>query len=537
MTDAARRAATSARATAEAPLDRVLVVEDDNLTASIVVAAVHGGAQGDDQRARFVADRVATLREAREALRRTAYAAVLLDLHLPDSDGLEALHALLRDGTPAAIIVLTAHDDSATALEALHLGAQDYLFKGRVDTSLILRSLLYSVHRYRAEVRLRRARQLEALGRLAGGVAHDFNNLLTIVIGNAEAIERDLIPPGEVRAAVAEVREAAQRAAALTRRLLAVGRQQQPAPRVVELAEVVRDLEPVVRHLVGSHASVHVSAAPGTGHVRIDPTQVEQLLLNLVLNAREAVPSGGRITIAVAPVEPCDDGRWHPRPRRERYVGLTVQDDGCGIAPKVLARLYDPFVSTKPTAPGSGLGLSIVYGVVQQSEGTIRCDTSLGAGTTFTVAFPAAPAEGPRDPQGYAARPPVGGEVILVVDDEAAVRALTRHVLETHGFTVIEAATGEQALACLDARGDDVDLVLTDMVMPGLRGPELVAELERRRPGLPILLMSGFADDDLLRREALPERAHLLKKPFTHDELLAEVRERLAIRRAAPAIA
>ncbi len=529
--------ATPPRAMPELPLDRVLVVEDDDLTASIVVAAINGSAQLEDQRARFVADRVSTLAQAREALRARGYAAILLDLNLPDSDGLDALHALLDEGPSAAIIVFTARDDSATALEALHLGAQDYLFKGRVDATLILRSLLYSVNRHRAEAQLRRAHQMEALGRLAGSVAHDFNNLLTIVIGNAEAIERDLIPPAEVRAAVSEVREAAQRAAALTQRLLAVGRQQQLTPSVVDLAGVVRDLEPVLRRLVGSYVTLAVTAPAGAGHVRVDPTQVEQLLLNLVLNAREAVPSGGHITIAVRPVDPRDDAHWHPRPRPGRYVGLTVQDDGSGIAPEVLARMYDPFVSTKTAGPGSGLGLSIVYGIVQQSEGAIRCDTALGVGTTFTVAFPLAPVEPPVAPPASEPRAPAGGEVILLVDDEASVRALTRRVLERHGYTVIEAATGEQALARFDVDGGEVDLVLTDIVMPGLRGPELVAELERRRPGLPILFMSGFADDELLRRGALPERARLLKKPFTHDELLAEVRGRLVAGGRAPAIA
>jgi signal transduction histidine kinase len=532
-----RRIATPAGGTAVPPLDRVLVVEDDDLTASIVVAAINDGARLEDERARFVADRVATLAHAREALRQTAYAAVLLDLHLPDSDGLDALRVLLDDGASSAIIVFTARDDSATALEALHLGAQDYLFKGRVDATLILRSLLYSVNRHRAEAQLRRAHQMEALGRLAGSVAHDFNNLLTIVIGNAEALERGLIPPAEVHAAISEVREAAQRAAQLTQRLLAVGRQQQLRPAVVDLAGVVRDLEPVLRRLVGSHVTLSVVAEPGLGHVRVDPTQVEQLLLNLVLNAREAVPSGGRVDIAVGPVEPRDDAHWHPRPRPGRYLGLSVRDDGSGIAPEVLARLYDPFVSTKAAGPGSGLGLSIVFGIVQQSEGAIRCETALGRGTTFTVAFPMASIEVPAPAPVPDPHLPAGGEVILLVDDEALVRALTRRVLERHGYIVIEAATGEQALARFDADGPDVDLVLTDIVMPGLRGPELVQELERRRPGLPILFMSGYADDELMRRGALPERARLLKKPFTQDELLSEVRDRLVAGGRAPATA
>jgi two-component system, cell cycle sensor histidine kinase and response regulator CckA len=288
---------------------------------------------------------------------------------------------------------------------------------------------------------------------------------------------------------------------------------------------------------VGNHVNLTVAARPGAWNVRVDPTQVEQLLLNLVLNARDAVRSGGQVRISVGPVEPQDDAQWHPRPRPGRYVGLTVTDDGRGIAPDVLDRMYDPFVSTKSTGPGSGLGLSIVYGIVQQSEGAIRCDTRLGTGTTFTIAFPLAEGASLPGPPAMEAGTPSSGEVILLVDDEASVRTLTRRVLEKHGYKVIEAATGEQALRCFDVDGDAVDLLLTDIVMPGLRGPELVAELHRRRPGLPILLMSGYADDELFRRGALLERATLLKKPFTHDELLAQVRGRLSTDGRAPAIA
>lgn len=509
--------------------ERILVVEDDDLTAAIVVAAVTGGGDGVDSRDDFEAERVATLAEATEKLQRETFAAVLLDLTLPDSTGLATLNALLSLDVDCAIIVLTALDDSAVALEAVRLGAQDYLFKGRVDARLILRSLLYSIGRHRAEAQLRHTQQMEALGRLAGGVAHDFNNLLTIVIGNVEAMENGMLSPSELPTAVGEIGQAARRAAELTQRLLALGRQQQLQPRVVDIGEAVEAMEPMLRRLIGADTTFTLATSRGTHGVKVDPTQLEELVLNLVLNARDAVRTGGRITIEVSPLDVREGETWRPRLRPGRYVGLTVRDDGEGIPPEVQARMYEPFISTKAPGKGTGLGLSIVFGIVQQSEGAIRCESSLGRGTTFSIAFPEATEASARTapPRVDASADAVQGELILLVEDEPAVRSLARRILERAGYAVLDAPSGDEALAIFARDGGRVRLVVTDVVMPGLRGPDLAAELERQRPGLPVIFMSGYADDDLTRRGVFPEHVGFLKKPFTHLELLAAVRESL----------
>ncbi|MCC6928762.1 MAG: response regulator [Gemmatimonadaceae bacterium] len=509
--------------------ERVLVVEDDDLTATIVVAAVTAGGANADARADFEAFRVATLEGAIEAMRREAFAAVLLDLSLPDSTGLDTLNAVLSMAADSAVIVLTALDDSAIALQAVRLGAQDYLFKGRVDPTLIVRSLLYSIGRHRAETQLRQAQQMEALGRLAGGVAHDFNNLLTIVIGNAEAIENQLLPPSEVPAAIGEIRVAARRAAALTQRLLALGRQQHLQPRVLDIGESVALMEPMLRRIIGPDIAFTSLVSSEAEGVKVDPTQFEQVVLNLVLNARDAVGANGRITVEVVPIEVRDTTGWKPRVRPGRYVALVVRDNGEGVPPEVMAHLYEPFISTKAPGKGAGLGLSIVYGIVQQSEGAIHCESSSGRGTTFTVAFPEVKGGMPPAPPVVVeeATPSSPSETILLVEDEPSVRAISRRILERAGYAVLEAGSGDEALTIFAREGRHVRLVVTDVVMPGLRGPELVAELERLRPGLPVVFTSGYSHDESLRRGVLPEHVAFLKKPFTYVDLLATVREQL----------
>jgi signal transduction histidine kinase len=514
------------------PRERVLIVEDDEMTATIVAAALVGNDAALDVRADFESVSVGTLADAVQALKREQYAAVLLDLSLPDSTGLEALHEILALDADCAIIVLTALDDSAVALQALRLGAQDYLFKGRVDPTLIIRSLLYSLNRHRAERQLRQAHQMEALGRLAGGVAHDFNNLLTVVIGNAEAIEQKVIVGDEIPDAIGEIRLAAQRAAALTQRLLALGRQQQFQPRIVDIGDAVHEIEPVLRRLLAADVTFAIAMAGGPLTARVDPSQVEQLILNLVLNARDAIRPGGRITIEVAPLDTRAVEHFQPALHPGRYVALTIRDDGAGIPVEVQQRMYEPFVTTKPAGKGTGLGLAIVFGIVQQSDGAIACASSPGRGTAFTIAFPQVGESAIAAPVAVGAPSDAGqGEVILLVEDEPAVRSLTKRVLERHGYVVFDAATGVEALAIFRREGERIQLVLTDVVMPGLRGPELVAEIARLRPGVPAMFISGYADDDLMRRGIFPEHVAFLKKPFSHNDLLGIVRQHLQLGR------
>jgi two-component system cell cycle sensor histidine kinase/response regulator CckA len=510
----------------EMRLERVLIVEDDDTTAAIVLAAIADGATLRDARASFEVRRVSTLDEACEALTRDTFAAVLLDLSLPDSTGLDTLHRVLEQAPHVAVIVLTALDDCDLALRAVRLGAQDYLFKGRVDGLLIVRSLLYAITRTRSESQLRHAQQMQALGRLAGGVAHDFNNLLTIILGNAEAAQMEVAPDTVIGESLGEINYAARCAATLTARLLALGRKQQLQPQVLDVGDVVIGMEDVLRSLVGADITFDIRVAAHGLCVRADPMEIEQLVLNLVLNARNAVSPGGTIAIDVGPLTIGPGRGWRPDPRPGDYIGITVRDDGPGIAADLQERMYEPFISTKGPGSGTGLGLSIVYSTVQHSEGAIRCLSSLGTGTTFTVALPvvtlpsAVPATFPS-PIAVDGR----GLTILLAEDEHAVRALAKRVLERAGYRVLDASNGDDALALFTGEGDEVDLVISDVVMPGLRGTELARELELRRPGIPILFMSGYADDELVRRGVFPEHVAFLKKPWSHQDLLRSVRQ------------
>lgn len=326
--------------------ERVLLVEDDDATAEIILSSVARNSSPNDARSAFSLTRVATLTEAQEALTTEEYGAVLLDLNLPDSAGLDTVHAILEAAPHLAVIVLTCADDSDMALEAMRLGAQDYLFKGRIDGALIVRSLLYAISRNRAESRLRHAQQMEALGRLAGSVAHDFNNLLTIIIGNAETAHHDVVAGSEVDGSLGEIRQAAQRAATLTARLLALGRKQQFQPRLLDLGETVSGMSEMLRRVIGSDTAFKVTLPSDHLLVHADPLQLEQLLLNLALNARDADPAPRHVSISVSALPPNAVGAWRPRLGSGRYALLTVTDDGAPIAADVLRRMYEPFAPT-----------------------------------------------------------------------------------------------------------------------------------------------------------------------------------------------
>jgi two-component system cell cycle sensor histidine kinase/response regulator CckA len=373
----------------------------------------------------------------------------------------------------------------------------------------------------------RHALRMEAVGRLAGGIAHDFNNMLTVMIGFAEQLESEV---GE-RAALRQIVRAAQRAADLTRQLLAFSRQQVLRPRTVDLASVVSGMGEMVARLIGDDVRLSIDTAQDLPSVCADPAQLEQIVLNLAINARDAMERGGRLGITVRRV--VVDG---PQPGRAvqpsgEYVRLVVSDTGKGIAPELLHKVFEPFFTTKGTK-GTGLGLSTVYGIVKQSGGYIWVESQVNAGTSFTVDLPvsAASSEGSVDVEraGRAASAVAGGGCVVVVEDLDAVRELTREMLEADGFEVLEAANARQALDVIDSAGSRVDLVLSDVMMPEMTGRELADAIQVRRPDLPVLFMSG-----LPRSLDSSEPETFLAKPFTRTMLLSHVRARLAAASAA----
>jgi signal transduction histidine kinase/DNA-binding response OmpR family regulator len=379
--------------------------------------------------------------------------------------------------------------------------------------------------------RMLQAQKMESLGLLAGGIAHDFNNLTAIVLGYGEMLLGELRPEDPLRNCAAQIVEAGRRSAAVTRQLLAFSRKQAMAPEVLDLNALIRNFERMLGRLIGEDVELNLKLADDPGRVKADPGQIEQIITNLALNARDAMPRGGRLTVETAAVEldetyPLGQARIVPG----RYVLLALTDTGCGMDAATMARLFEPFFTTKSMSNGTGLGLATAYGIVKQSGGYIQACSEPGAGTTFKIFLPrtdAALAAQAAKPGGVGGETPRGsGESILLVEDEAPLRELCGSVLSKLGYRVSAAGNGGEALL-LVGHGLEPDLVLTDVVMPGMNGAELIARLRRDRPGLRVLYMSGYPDDAIFSRGVLDPEVPLVQKPFTERVLAARVREAL----------
>jgi PAS domain S-box-containing protein len=378
-----------------------------------------------------------------------------------------------------------------------------------------------------SQQQLLQAQKMDAVGRLAGGVAHDFNNLLTAIRGNAELLLLE-IPPGDPRRDdVDEIRRASDRAAALTRQLLAFSRRQVLMPRVLGLNEVVQDIERMLRRLIGEDVELATKLDPALRRVRADPGQIEQVLLNLSVNARDAMPHGGRLTVETANVT-LDEAVRQQRPYvlPGEYVMLRVADTGHGMDPETLERAFEPFFTTKPAGRGTGLGLSTVFGIVKQSGGFIWMESALGEGTSVNVYLPpAASAEAESGASAAPRLPSRGTETVLLAEDEETVRRLAVRVLRRGGYEVLEAHDGEAALKVAEEHLPRIGLLVTDVVMPRLGGRDLAARLRALRPDLPVVYVSGYNEEAVHRHGVLDPGTSFVPKPFTADQLLATVRQ------------
>jgi PAS domain S-box-containing protein len=381
-----------------------------------------------------------------------------------------------------------------------------------------------------SQQRLLESQKMEAVGRLAGGIAHDFNNLLTIILGQARLALDQPSREEEVRAALEEISRAGARVSELTRQLLAFSRKQMLQPRELDVGEVITDLERVLRRLVDEDVQLVMTSEPGIPRIWADPVQVQQVIVNLAMNSLDAMPGGGVLTIDAREVDIRQDS---PLARKGThpgaYVQLMVSDTGDGIAPDILPMIYEPFFSTKEVGKGTGLGLSTVYGFVEQSGGAIQVDSAVGRGTTFRLYFPVLASEGGETTL-HAEAAARRGETILLVEDSEPVRVLAGRMLRRRGYTVIEAENGFEALRIFSDAPAKVDLVVTDVVMPGMAGPELVDRLRASEPKLPALLISGHTDDASYGARVADEGMPFLQKPFTPDELVRKVRDVLDVR-------
>jgi two-component system, cell cycle sensor histidine kinase and response regulator CckA len=377
-----------------------------------------------------------------------------------------------------------------------------------------------------SENQLRLAQKMEAIGSLAGGVAHDFNNILSVILSYAGMLLSDLQPEDPMRESLEEIRQAGQRAAALTRQLLLFSRHQVFEPTVLNLNDILGGMDKLVRRILGEDVEVIAVQGEGLSRIFADPSHIEQVIMNLVVNARDAMPTGGKLTLETKDVQldkAFADSHLGVTPGP--YVLLAVTDTGSGMDKETQHRIFEPFFTTKETGKGTGLGLSTVFGIVRQSGGSIWVDSAPGAGSTFNVYFPQSERQ-PEKVRRASTRPVVTGtETILLIEDEEHVRAVSRAILTRNGYRVVEAATPFEALAVCETRSNPIDLVLTDVVMPQMSGPELAKRLRGLRPEIKVLFMSGYTDDTIIRHGMLDPKTRFLQKPLTPEDLLRKVRE------------
>jgi two-component system cell cycle sensor histidine kinase/response regulator CckA len=383
--------------------------------------------------------------------------------------------------------------------------------------------------RLRLEGQLRQSQKMEAIGQLAGGIAHDFNNLLTIIQGYSSMSLQGLGPFDPLREPIEEIEKAALSAGTLTRQLLSFSRRQVVQPRLINLNTAISQVEKMLRRVIGEDVELILETGDDLDEIRADPGLIEQILMNLAVNARDAMPNGGKLILETANL--CLDKAYagaHLAVKTGPHTMLAVTDTGTGMTEQVRAHLFEPFFTTKPQGQGTGLGLATVYGIVQQMEGSIWVYSEMGKGATFKILFPAAkPGERAEElaPQELAASS--GQGCILLVEDEAAVRKFVRSILEKQGYTVLEAADIDEALRIAADRAAEFDLLLTDVIMPRLNGPELADRITALRPGLKVLYMSGYTDRTIRLQSGLEGEAHFIQKPFTPGALAQKVRELL----------
>lgn len=484
---------------------------------------------------RYELEWVSSYEAALDKIARNNHDVYLIDFRLGRHSGLELLRWAVAEGVSAPLILLTGQGDHRVDLEAMEAGAADYLVKGEINAHLLERAIRYAVERRRAqmeqlklEAELRQAQKMEAIGHMAGGIAHDFNNVLTAILSYSSLARRHVTPDHPVYSKLVGIEESSQRAANLTHQLLAFARRQVVAPRVLNLNDVVLNMNKLLRRLI--NAEIELVTLPETDlwRVKVDPGQIEQVLVNLVVNARDAMPLGGKLTIRTRNAGL--DERYaqkHVDVQPGEYVCLSVSDTGTGMSKEVMARIFDPFYTTKEPGKGTGLGLATCYGIVKQNGGHIELESELNVGTTFYIFWPrVVDYAAPEQPKPQEAVLPKGKETLLLVEDEPAVRQIVAELLEQQGYKVLTAVNGEDALQQMGNNAPEVvDLLLTDIVMPRLSGTALADKIKQHYPQIKIVFMSGYADESLANRERLEAGTAFIQKPFTLDVLALKIRQ------------
>lgn len=517
---------------------RLLLLEDNPVDADLITATMtEGGIPCRSRRVDTRQDFVMTLKEGQIDL-------ILADYSIPGFDGFTALTLARQHRPEVPFMFVSATIGEDLAIDAMHQGATDYILKqrlGRLVPSVqrALREVEERAERQRAEEALeqsekqfRQAQKMEAVGRLAGGIAHDFNNLLTVIMGYSQVLSTELGPEHPLRSKIEETQKAGERAAGLIRQLLTFSRKQSMDPKVLSLNTVVTNLESMLCRLIGEDIRLVTKLDPGNSRVRADQAQLEQVLMNLVVNARDAMPKGGILTLETAQVELIRSPVHYLRPLAPgTYMKLSVSDTGCGMDRRTQSHIFEPFFTTKEEGKGSGLGLSTVFGIVTQCGGGIDVASRVGHGTKFDVYFPGIESDVPvATPPQDVGQPKRGTETILLVEDDPSVRNLVRDELRKLGYRVLEAKNGVEACLLATQQAGALNLLLTDVVMPGMGGRELAQHLSVIKPDLKILFISGYIDNVGLHVGHEEGSSSFLQKPFTPEALARAVRELLDTR-------
>jgi two-component system cell cycle sensor histidine kinase/response regulator CckA len=514
---------------------RALMVEDSEDDSLLLVREL--------QRAGYelIWERVDTAGAMHRALDRNSWDIIFADYNMPSFSAPAALALLKERGVDIPFLVVSGSVGEEIAAQTMKAGAHDYILKGNFRRLIpaVQRELEQArerLARRQAEEQLRQSQKMEAVGQLAGGIAHDFNNLLTAILGYAELLTPQLAGNPVGLEQVAEIRKAGDRAASLTRQLLAFSRRQVLEPKVLDLNGVVKNLESMLRRLIGEHIDLVTTLEPSLATVLADAGQMEQVIMNLVVNSRDAMPQGGRLTIETANVELDEEYAGHHQTvRAGPAVMLAVSDTGTGMDAATQARIFEPFFTTKGKERGTGLGLSTVYGIVKQSGGHIWVYSEVGRGAAFKVylspvaGVAVAPSKPPVEPAATG-----GTETILLAEDDPAVRKLTRRILASLGYEILEAESAEGALETAQRHTGRIDLILTDVVMPGMGGSDLVSRIRESRPDVRVLYMSGYTDDAIIRHRVLEPGTAFLQKPFTPTTLARKIREVVAASASGP---
>lgn len=464
-----------------------------------------------------------TLKDGQNILKTNSVHAVLLDLSLPDSRGIETVKAVVNSLKTATAIVLTSLDDKVAALDAIESGAQDYLLKGSMGPDSLSRVIRYSLQRNKwlskineMQDQLYQSQKMESIGRLAGGMAHDFNNQLCTITILCTMIQETLPGDHVAQGYSRQILNTSNKAAELISRLLTFSRKQPANLKVVDLNKILLDTEKLLGKLIGENIQINVTcnrSAP----VQISPGLMEQALMNLAINARDAMPNGGQLTFetSVTQSEP-------------KQVVLKVTDTGVGMSAEVSSKIFEPFFTTKPVGQGTGLGLSMVYGTIKQFQGDIRVESLLGKGTSFEITLPISLQELCQETKSQQKPKAVkGSETILVVEDEKELRDTIVGLLELNGYKAVEARNGQDALRVLDEYGYRIDLIVCDITMPQMGGVELHKNVLIKKSDMRVIFMSGYSSPKTTLTNPLPQNTSYLDKPIPANVLLTKIREML----------